>query len=364
MATILPSRARPAMPWAGRRAGDDYGAHDEPDWRTIDWSEHLHDTLVGGRRMRYVDLGGGDGPPIVFVHGLAGNWQNWLENLPRLARERRVLAPDLPGFGHSESPPEGISISGYGRAVNEFCDRLELDEVVLVGNSLGGFTSAETAIQFPARVERLVLVSAVGITTSDLQRAPAMVWGRVVAMAGARGAAERRMAIVRPRLRHAVFAAIMRHPSRIATEMLWEMSEGAGRDAFLPALVAMLDYDYRDRLGDVTAPTLVIAGEDDMLVPVKDASEYERLIPRARKLVFEDTGHVAMVERPRTFNQALIEFIREPVEGAAVVGGGADGAEAAGSDDGGTQAPGSDDGNADALDEPTREAPGGEPVRT
>jgi pimeloyl-ACP methyl ester carboxylesterase len=309
VATILPSKARPATPWSARRAGDDYGAHDPPDWRTIDWREHVRDVEIRGRRVRYVDLGDGDGPPIVFVHGLAGNWQNWLENLPRLAQERRVVALDLPGFGRSDDPVERIEISGYASTVDELSDRLDLGEVVVVGNSMGGFVSAETAIEFPERVERLVLVSAVGITISDLRREPVMAWGRMAMMAGARGAAEKRMAIVRPRIRHLVYSTILRHPSRIALEMLWEMSEGAGRSAFRGALEAMLDYDFRERLGDIRSPTLIVWGEDDMLVPVADADEYERRIPDARKLLMKDTGHVAMVERPPTFNRALIEFI-------------------------------------------------------
>jgi pimeloyl-ACP methyl ester carboxylesterase len=300
------------MPWAARRAGDDYGAHDEPDWRTIDWREHRHDAIVDGRRLRYVDIGSGDGPPVVFVHGLAGNWQNWLENLPRVARERRVVALDLPGFGQSEDPDERITMSGYGRTVDALADHLDLGEVALVGNSMGGFVAAETAIQFPERIERLVLVSAAGITSSTLRREPVLVWGRVAMMAGSRGAAEKRMAILRPRLRHAVYSTIMRHPSRIAAETLWEISEGAGRAAFRWALEAILDYDFRERLREIRAPTLIVWGENDMLVPVQDADEYERQIPGARKVVLEDTGHVSMVERPPTFNRLLLEFLDEP----------------------------------------------------
>ncbi|HKP89263.1 MAG TPA: alpha/beta fold hydrolase, partial [Thermoleophilaceae bacterium] len=312
MATILPSRAFPATPWAARRAGDDYGAHDEPDWRGIDWREHRNDVLIEGRRVHYVDMGAGAGPPIVLVHGLAGNWQNWIENLPCLARERRVLALDLPGFGQSERPAGRITMEGYGRTVDAFAEALDLGEISLVGNSMGGFVAAETAIQAPGRVERLVLISAAGITTNTLRREPVMVWGRVAMMAGARGAAEKRMAVARPRLRHAVYSTIMRHPSRLAPETLWEISEGAGRSAFRWALEAILDYDYRERLGEIRAPTLVVWGENDMLVPVKDADEYERLIPGARKVVLADTGHMAMVERPPTFNRMLLEFLGEP----------------------------------------------------
>jgi pimeloyl-ACP methyl ester carboxylesterase len=303
---------RPATPWAARRAGDDYGAHDSPDWRGVDWREHARDLQIGGRRVRYVEMGQGEGPPVLLVHGLSGNWQNWLENIPRLAAERRVLALDLPGFGASEDPAEEITMSGYGRAVDEFSDRLGLGEVVLVGNSMGGFVAAETAIQFPERVERLVLVSAAGITSSSLRREPVMVWGRIAMLAGSRGAAEKRMAILRPRLRHLVYSSIVRHPNRIAAETLWEISLGAGRSAFKPALEAIVDYDFRERLGDIRCPTLVVWGESDMLVPVKDAQEYERQIPGARRLVFDDTGHMPMVERPRTFNDAVLEFMREP----------------------------------------------------
>src|SRR5207248_929211 len=114
MATIIPSKARPAAPWSARRAGDDYGAHDEPDWRSIDWREHLRDVELGGRRVRYVDLGSGDGPPIVLVHGLSGNWQNWLENIPRLARARRgreahghpPASASAPRLLHDHAPPQ------------------------------------------------------------------------------------------------------------------------------------------------------------------------------------------------------------------------------------------------------------------
>lgn len=313
MATILPSKARPAMPWAARRAGDDYGVHDEPDWRTIDWREHLRTAEVDGHRVNYVEMGDGDGPPIVLVHGIAGNWQNWLENIPRLAQERRVVAMDLPGFGASEEPPE-ITLSGYGRSVDRLCELLDLGEVCLVGNSMGGFVTAETAIQFPERVERLVLVSAAGITTSNLRREPVMAWGRIAGMAGARSAAEKRLAIVRPRIRHLVYSFLVRHPSRLGAEILWEISAGAGRPAFRPALEAIIDYDYRDRLEEIRSLTLIVWGGEDMVVGVQDASEYERLIPNARKVIMEDTGHIPMVERPRTFNDLVLEFAREPRE--------------------------------------------------
>src|SRR5438046_1280735 len=163
MATVRFLHAAPATPWGARRAGDDYGAIAQPDWREIDWSSHLNDAIVEGRRARYCDYGSGDGPPVVMLHGLGGSWQNWLENIPRIGQERRVIAVDLPGHGASEMPAEKMSISGLGRLVDSLCELLDLGDVVLVGNSMGGFTSAEVAIQFPERAAGLVLVAAAGI---------------------------------------------------------------------------------------------------------------------------------------------------------------------------------------------------------
>jgi pimeloyl-ACP methyl ester carboxylesterase len=313
--TILPSNARPATLAAARRADDEYGATAQPDWRDIDWREHLRSVEVSGTQINYVDIGSGDaGPPVVFVHGLGGAWQNWLENIPRTAEERRVLALDLPGFGRSEMPSGEITVPGYGRCVEEFCSQLGLDEVVLVGNSMGGFVAAETTIQFPSRVERLVLVSAAGISITNLMRRPAQTWGRVAAALGTYGAANTRAAISRPVLRQLSLGFVMRHPTRLRADLCWEQVHAAGTPGFRPALDALLDYDFRDHLEEISCPTLIVWGKEDMLVPVKDADEFEQLIPNARQILMEDTGHVPMLERPVKFNDCLIEFLAEPRE--------------------------------------------------
>ena len=312
---MLPSRVAPATIRAGRRADDSYGATAQPDWRDIDWREHLHTVDIDGTSVNYVEIGSGDaGPPVVFVHGLGGAWQNWLENIPRVAEERRVFALDLPGFGRSEMPLREITISGYGRSVNKFCEQMGLDEVVLVGNSMGGFVSAETAIQFPPRVERLVLVSAAGVSITNLMRRPAQTWGRVAAMLGSYGAANSRAAVTRPVVRHLALGFVMRHPTRLRADLCWEQVHAAGTPGFRDALDALLDYDFRDSLPDISCPTLIIWGREDMLVPVEDADEFERLIPNSRKILMNDTGHVPMLERPVAFNDCLIEFLAEPRE--------------------------------------------------
>jgi pimeloyl-ACP methyl ester carboxylesterase len=321
---VLASRARPTAPWHARRADDAYGVSAEPNWREVNWQEHLRQVEIAGRRVNYVDVGEGGECPVVLVHGLAGQWQNWLENIPAASRERRVIALDLPGHGRSEMPTERITIPRYGKCVEALCEALDLGRVALVGNSMGGFIASEVAIQFPERVDRLVLVSAAGITTANVFRAPTRTAGRVAAVLAATTAARHRSLASRPVTRHIALTLVARHPSRLKADLAYEgMFKGVGKPGFHDALRASVEYDFRDRLGEIRCPTLIVWGEDDMVLPVRDAREFERLIPGSRSVVMEDTGHVPMLERPTAFNDVLAEFLGEaaPVEARTAASG-------------------------------------------
>ena len=118
--------AAPTPPWRYRDAEEGYGVTAKPNWRDTDWSRELKRIEVNGTPMNYVDVGTdtGDEEPLVLVHGLGGQWQNWLENIPRLALDRRVIAMDLPGFGLTPEPRDGVkmTIPRYGEYVNALCD--------------------------------------------------------------------------------------------------------------------------------------------------------------------------------------------------------------------------------------------------
>jgi pimeloyl-ACP methyl ester carboxylesterase len=159
-----------------------------------------------------------------------------------------------------------------------------------------------------------VLVSAAGITVRNLRRRPVQTWGRVAAALGTYGAANTRAVVVRPRLRHLALVTIARHPSRLRADLCWEQIRSSGTPGFMDALDALIDYDFRDRLGEISCPTLLVWGTEDMLVPVKDADEFERRIPNACKVLMADTGHIPMMERPVTFNDTLMAFLAEPRE--------------------------------------------------
>jgi pimeloyl-ACP methyl ester carboxylesterase len=290
---------------------DDYGSRGRSDWLDIDWRQHLRSATVHGARVNYVEMG--EGPPVVFIHGLAGCWQNWLENIPRFAANHRVVAVDLSGFGHSELPSEDISIPGYGRFMDAFLGQIGVERAALVGNSMGGFIAAETAISHPSRVEKLVLVSAAGGPTlrdrNNAMQSRVMRGARLFAPIAAAAIARREHLIRRPRLRRMLLLKVARHPDRLEPELCYEVASGGGKPGFLDALQAILDYDFEHRLAEISCPTLIVWGRNDEIVPVEDAHEYERLIPSARKVIFEDTGHVPMLERPDRFNELVEEFV-------------------------------------------------------
>jgi pimeloyl-ACP methyl ester carboxylesterase len=161
-------------------------------------------------------------------------------------------------------------------------------------------------------VDQLLLVSAAGITSADLAHAPIMTLGRVATAIATHTAAQDRQLASRPKSRHIALQFVARHPSRLKADLAYEgFFKGTGKPGFNDALRASLNYDFRDRLPEIRQPTLIVWGEKDSIIPVKDANEFERLIPDSRKVVMKDTGHIAMAERPETFNELMMEFLAE-----------------------------------------------------
>ena len=268
----------------------------------------------GTTPVNYIDVGPPEGEQeplaLLFVHGLSGCWQNWLEQIPHFARRHRVVALDLPGFGESPPPSWDVTIENYGRLLIAFCDAVGIRDCAVVGNSMGGFIAAETAVKEPGRFERLVLLAAAGVSSVRLERrrtrriARAMEAARPIAARVQAGAFRRRRARAR------VFSGVFHHPERMRPELVWEIFSGENRgERFVEALTELTGYDILDKLEEVEVPTLIVQGRFDRIVPPRDALEYHRRLRNSRLEIFDDTGHLAMAERPVRFNRALEEFL-------------------------------------------------------
>ena len=295
----------PATPSDGP---DPYGDPD-PEWLRIDWHEHLRQIDVVGARVNYVEMG--EGTPLLFVHGLSGCWQNWLENIPHFARTHRVVALDLPGFGASPMPPWEITIPAYGRFVRDFCERLGIDRCSIAGNSMGGFIASEVAITEPERVDDLTLVSAAGITWARARREPAVMAARVGRAAMPALLKLQTSSMRRQRLRRSAFQGVFFDPNGLRREMLWENFVPAMKTpGYFDAMRNLVGYDIRDRLEEIGVPTLIVWGRNDRVVPVPAALSYKKRIgDNAELVIFDECGHVPQIERPVRFNRVLERFL-------------------------------------------------------
>jgi pimeloyl-ACP methyl ester carboxylesterase len=282
-------------------------------WTEIDWRTHVRWVQVGDQALNVAELGDGE-RAVLFIHGVGGAWQNWLENLPAVAGAGyRVVALDLPGFGASPLPAEPFTIPSLARLVLGLLDELGIERAALVGNSMGGFISAETALVAPGRVSHLVLVSPAGLSIQEPEAArrlravrlmqPLLArWNRFQS-AHAFGIARR------ARLRMGAMRYATAHPERLDPRLVAEHVRWADGPGFVQALDAVTSHPLRERLHEIACPTLVIHGEGDRLVPVADADVFAAEIPGARKLVYPETGHLAMLEQPARFNADVLAFL-------------------------------------------------------
>lgn len=290
----------------------DYGNPD-PEWLKVDWRQHQHRVELPGAEVNYAEIG--EGEPILFIHGIAGCWRNWLENLPHFGRTHRAIALDLPGFGDSPMPSWPIDMPAYGRLIHDFCEKLGIDRVAaLVGNSMGGFAATEAAIEQPSRFERLVLVSAAGISFAEARGREVTAFVRTVEAAafvllGGRPSVH---FLSRRRSRQLGFGQLVRYPERLRAELLWEQIRPSIRaPGFAATARAIGGYDTRQRLPEIEIPTMVVWGLKDRIVPVEAAIGYHRMIADSRLEIFERTGHLPQMERPSRFNALLDGFVRD-----------------------------------------------------
>jgi pimeloyl-ACP methyl ester carboxylesterase len=289
------------------------GAPAEGDsaWLKIDWREHRRWITVGERRVNCVELG--SGPAVLLIHGLGGNWQNWLENIPHLARNHRVIAIDLPGFGESEMPHEQITIAFYARWIAQLLGTLEIERCAVIGNSMGGQIAAEFTLLYPEIVERLVLVSAAGISVENFNK-PSTVKlfkraDRLFAFWSTQVVARGRQLTRRRRARRALMSFWVRRPDDLSAALVVELSRGTGKPGFAAALKGLTNHALRARLRQIKAPVLLVWGAEDRITPLRDANEFHDAIRDSQLVVYDDTAHLSMLERPVEFNELMDEFL-------------------------------------------------------
>ncbi|MFG2634150.1 alpha/beta fold hydrolase [Streptomyces sp. NPDC048362] len=251
--------------------------------------------------LAYEDKGPGTSTrvPLVLVHGHPFDRSMWNPQLAEFAADRRVIAPDLRGYGASPVTPGSVPLSRHAQDIAELLDHLEVDAFVLAGLSMGGQIAMECYGRFGDRVRALVLADTFpAAETSEGGRARAAMAARLLTEGMAGYADEVLERMVAPYAHPEVKA----HVHRMMTATSPEGAAAALRGrAERP--------DYRDLLTRVRVPTLVVVGADDTYTPVSDAEAMHAALPDSRLRVIEGAAHLPNLERPKEFNEALAELL-------------------------------------------------------
>jgi pimeloyl-ACP methyl ester carboxylesterase len=266
-----------------------------------------HVAEIGGIRTRY--WVGGDGPPLVLVHGLAGAAYNFTELAPFLARRHRVLIPDLPGHGGTGPLPVVESLGDLAGHVVRVVEHEDMTPAAVLGYSMGGVVALRAAAERPDRVTALVLLASAGIVSTSRR---ARFWlGVTGLLRPARQVAHARGAIARrPSLRGLVFGGWgAEEPRALSPEAVRGFLDAQTEHTDVKsASQALLRDDPRLYLDRVRCPTLVVWGGRDRLVPLVDGMEYARRL-RAPLRVLPATGHLVVGECPDACANVVLSFL-------------------------------------------------------
>jgi pimeloyl-ACP methyl ester carboxylesterase len=256
---------------------------------------HGHDAQVGPYRVHYYE--GGEGPPLVFVHGLGAESLNWVPAMLSFRHQFHVYAIDLLGHGETERPDIAYSITQQAQMLHQFLEDRKAVPADVVGISMGGWVTLKFALDHPDAVNRLVVADAAGLkfqTNITVKSFLPATHDEFVQF----------MAMLTPRVHDAPYPLRRDFMNQVA-ERAWITRRIF--DSFLT---------YEDvldgKLQGINAPVLVIWGGEERLIPLSVGEEMKQQIPKASLLVCTDSGHLAIYECWRQVKPSVAEFLTAP----------------------------------------------------
>lgn len=255
---------------------------------------------------------GDQGSPVILIHGLGASAEIWMHNVEAFAEHHRVYVPDLAGFGRSEKPASSFTPLDYASFVDDFMRALNIEQASLVGQSLGGGIALQYVLQFPQKINKLVLVDCAGFGKE-------IIWTlRLMSLSGIG-----ELLSYPTRMEVSIFFKLAVHSQALITEdfidIYYKFFRQPGSPEFLLKVVRMLVdihgakekilSSVMESLHKIKHPTLILWGEDDRVFPLKHAYYGKEKISNSKLHIIKQCGHIPNFERPEEFNNIVLDFL-------------------------------------------------------
>ena len=273
-------------------------------------SDHSHFVHMDGMKVHFQEFGDRAAPPVILIHGFTASTHSWHGSAPRIADAGfRVIAVDLIGFGFSDKPRHfEYTIDAQARMITRFMDRLGIGAATLVGCSYGGAIAATIALDSPERVDKLVLVDAV--INDDLRSHPIL---RLASVPGIGEIVTPFLADSRVLLRHRSHCTLAPANHHLITDerinaILRPLHAADGHHSLLATSRNWHANRITRDAHHIPRPTLIVWGEADTVIPIRDGYTLRDSIPGSRLIVIKECGHVPQEEKPEIFSKLVSEF--------------------------------------------------------
>ena len=271
--------------------------------------------LTNDSRIHYRDEGNAQGPAIVLLHGFNGSLFNFERLVPLLVDDFRLVSIDLPAFGLTGAVPSAnYTTENFMNTVLEVTTQLGIKKFSIAGNSMGGHTAWRYALQYPDQIETLILIAAAGVwTEEDLETASSdgpLIW-KIMSSDLAKGV----LLYFSPRFfSEQGLKTAVADPELVTENLVDQFHQLALMQGSRKAFISMFsdergDWANPEIFRNITAPTLVIHGSEDNLLPVETSEHFVENIPVVEVRVYKGIGHLPMYEDPQRTSKDIRDFL-------------------------------------------------------
>jgi len=232
----------------------------------------------------------GDGKNIIILHGWGDNLRSWHNVQNLLSKKFRVFTIDLPGFGQSDLPKLPWGIQNYSKFLRDFISELEIKKPILIGHSFGGKITAYFASENSDLLNKIILVSAQGVESKSIRA---------------------KIKIVIFKLLKKIFILFGLKTDQLSQKFGSRDYRKAGK--LRNTFIKIVNQNIKDRLPRIKIPTLIIWGDKDKELSVKNSKMFEKLIPNSKTRIVWNTGHFCHIEQGQTLVRLITNFVDEHV---------------------------------------------------